>query len=102
MPYDAAVGAACAWLVDVEARADRAPPGAGHWLTIGTCSDALPGPRDSEKLWPERIGEVGPDGSASEIWRSHPDLNWGMVVLQTTALPLGYGTEGAFCTKRRW
>src|SRR4051812_25828667 len=26
--------------------------------------------------------------------RSHPDLNWGMVVLQTTALPLGYGSVG--------
>src|SRR6266542_1706737 len=25
--------------------------------------------------------------------RCHPDLNRGMVVLQTTALPLGYGTE---------
>jgi hypothetical protein len=27
--------------------------------------------------------------------RCHPDLNWGMVVLQTTALPLGYGTDGS-------
>ncbi len=24
------------------------------------------------------------------IWRRHPDLNWGMRVLQTLALPLGY------------
>ena len=23
-------------------------------------------------------------------WRRHPDLNWGMEVLQTSALPLGY------------
>ena len=23
-------------------------------------------------------------------WRRHPDLNWGMKVLQTSALPLGY------------
>jgi hypothetical protein len=30
---------------------------------------------------------------ALRCWRCHPDLNWGMVVLQTTALPLGYGTE---------
>ena len=24
-------------------------------------------------------------------WRHHPDLNWGVKVLQTSALPLGYG-----------
>ena len=24
-------------------------------------------------------------------WRRHPDSNWGMKVLQTLALPLGYG-----------
>ena len=23
-------------------------------------------------------------------WRRHPDLNWGVKVLQTSALPLGY------------
>ena len=23
-------------------------------------------------------------------WRRHPDLNWGIKVLQTSALPLGY------------
>ncbi|MBP2628572.1 MAG: hypothetical protein H6Q68_3283, partial [Firmicutes bacterium] len=23
-------------------------------------------------------------------WRRHPDLNWGIEVLQTSALPLGY------------
>ena len=27
------------------------------------------------------------------LWRCHPDLNRGMKVLQTFALPLGYGTE---------
>ena len=26
-------------------------------------------------------------------WRCHPDSNWGIKVLQTFALPLGYGTE---------
>ena len=26
-------------------------------------------------------------------WRRHPDLNWGIRVLQTRALPLGYGAE---------
>src|SRR5262249_29270218 len=34
------------------------------------------------------------DRKRLNLWRCHPDLNWGMVVLQTTALPLGYGTEG--------
>ena len=24
------------------------------------------------------------------IWRRHPDSNWGIKVLQTSALPLGY------------
>ena len=27
------------------------------------------------------------------IWRCHPDSNRGIKVLQTFALPLGYGTE---------
>ena len=27
----------------------------------------------------------------SYFWRRHPDLNWGIEVLQTSALPLGYG-----------
>ena len=27
-----------------------------------------------------------------DFWRYRPDLNWGMRVLQTLALPLGYGT----------
>ena len=26
------------------------------------------------------------------IWRCHPDLNWGVELLQSSALPLGYGT----------
>ena len=26
------------------------------------------------------------------VWRYRPDLNWGMRVLQTLALPLGHGT----------
>ena len=26
-------------------------------------------------------------------WRHHPDLNWGVKALQTSALPLGYGAE---------
>ena len=27
------------------------------------------------------------------LWRRHPDLNWGIKVLQTSALPLGYVAE---------
>ena len=27
------------------------------------------------------------------IWRRHPDLNWGIKLLQSSALPLGYGAE---------
>ncbi len=33
---------------------------------------------------PQNIDSVG-------FWRRHPDLNWGIRVLQTRALPLGYG-----------
>ena len=32
------------------------------------------------------------DGTAV-FWRCRPDLNWGVRVLQTLALPLGHGTE---------
>ena len=28
-----------------------------------------------------------------EIWRRHPDSNWGVEVLQTSALPLGYAAK---------
>ena len=30
--------------------------------------------------------------SEHHFWRYRPDLNWGMKVLQTFALPLGHGT----------
>ena len=30
------------------------------------------------------------------IWRRHPDLNRGIKVLQTSALPLGYGAAACF------
>src|SRR5690349_988866 len=33
------------------------------------------------------------DLTSRDSWRCHPDLNRGMTVLQTVALPLGYGTE---------
>ena len=32
-------------------------------------------------------------------WRRHPDLNWGIRVLQTRALPLGYDAILTFNTK---
>ena len=34
--------------------------------------------------------EGGPQ-PALTFWRRHPDLNWGIRILQTLALPLGYG-----------
>ena len=30
---------------------------------------------------------------SAATWRCRPDLNWGMKVLQTFALPLGHGTR---------
>ena len=32
-------------------------------------------------------------------WRRHPESNWGMKVLQTSALPLGYGAREKSDTK---
>ena len=37
-----------------------------------------------------RTKKASPKG-CSCVWRRHPDLNWGVKVLQTFALPLGYG-----------
>ena len=34
------------------------------------------------------------------FWRRHPDLNWGVKVLQTSALPLGYGAGKNWTVKR--
>ena len=31
----------------------------------------------------------------SLIWRRHPDSNWRIKLLQSFALPLGYGANGA-------
>ena len=31
-------------------------------------------------------------------WRHHPDLNWGIKLLQSSALPLGYGAENIMST----
>ena len=32
---------------------------------------------------------------AFDYWRRHPESNWGIGVLQTPALPLGYVADGA-------
>ena len=34
-------------------------------------------------------------------WRRHPDLNWGIRILQTLALPLGYGAEHYIIFKKK-
>ena len=35
------------------------------------------------------------------VWRRHPDLNWGIRILQTLALPLGYGAEHYIIFKKK-
>ena len=35
----------------------------------------------------------------SLFWRHHPDLNWGIKLLQSFALPLGYGATLYSCTQ---
>ncbi len=41
--------------------------------------------------------EKTPECNHSDVlWRRHPDLNWGIKVLQTSALPLGYA---AICVR---
>ena len=37
-----------------------------------------------------RKKKSNPFGLLFSFWRRHPDLNWGITVLQTVALPLGY------------
>ena len=45
--------------------------------------------------WPAAYARIKnsrePSCSRLFCWRRHPDLNWGIRVLQTHALPLGYG-----------
>ena len=39
------------------------------------------------------ISKIGkPLSKLADFWRYRPDLNWGIKVLQTFALPLGHGT----------
>ena len=48
----------------------------------------------------EERGEGGPQPALS-FWRRHPDLNWGIRILQTLALPLGYGAEHYIIFKKK-
>ncbi len=36
------------------------------------------------------------------FWRCHPDLNWGVELLQSSALPLGYGTRRSGMLQKNW
>ncbi len=44
--------------------------------------------------------EGGPQPALS-LWRRHPDLNWGIRILQTLALPLGYGAGHSIIFKKK-
>ena len=44
-------------------------------------------------LFNQKKGIFVPTLQGLAIWRCHPDSNRGIKVLQTFALPLGYGTE---------
>ena len=41
----------------------------------------------------EKVLKTSTEGHIPCGWRRHPDLNWGVRVLQTLALPLGYSAE---------
>jgi hypothetical protein len=43
----------------------------------------------------EGVGSKLPNPFVIFSWRRHPDLNRGITVLQTVALPLGYAAPGA-------
>ena len=40
--------------------------------------------------------------SCLRFWRRHPESNWGIKVLQTSALPLGYGAVNRFIAVSGW
>ena len=47
--------------------------------------------KNRQKLLPLFWQQKNPDRDCDrDFWRRHPDLNWGIKVLQTSALPLGY------------
>ena len=76
--------------------------GAGHACTLHL------GPLQVPKPWRCGAGLPGMQAQAKRkaavlqnsrfVWRCRPDLNWCIEVLQTSALPLGYGT---ICKFRR-
>ena len=48
-------------------------------------------PTSNHECRPQKGKKNGiPNGIPFFFWRRHPDLNWGIEVLQTFALPLGY------------
>ncbi len=44
-------------------------------------------------LSPLRLPVPPPRHGWNKIWRRHPESNWGIKVLQTSALPLGYAAK---------
>ncbi len=71
----------------------RALPRRGHSLHLKRV-----GPRDGQTNTGERMGaQKGIAEAMPFTWRRHPDLNRGIRVLQTLALPLGYGAEKKQC-----
>ena len=63
-----------------------------------TCGDAIHASRDYIRQTAITYQSFGLDKNKALpkkcfiFWRYRPDLNWGMRVLQTLALPLGHGT----------
>ncbi len=51
--------------------------------------------KQAELLWidfriPQKLQKATRKGLPFVIWRRYPESNWGIKVLQTSALPLGY------------
>ena len=85
--------------------------------TICNCSNrsfldfavSWPGERDSNprRCYPQRfsrppLSTTQPSPAFAlnmEIWRRHPDSNWGIKALQAHALPLGYVATKSWCSK---
>ena len=62
-------------------------------LNLFTIRDHLSLHKILNALFREGVISENPERkSVRDFWRYRPDLNWGMRVLQTLALPLGHGT----------
>ena len=80
----------------------------GRW---SECRDSNPGPLGPEpsaipnfatpRYEVKREREEDGPQPALFFWRRHPDLNWGIRILQTLALPLGYGAEHYIIFKKK-